>query len=186
MTEIIDKQDEIMVKLNSIQKFQQQIKQQYTFVNEGIDGINMNTEKYYNGTIKKMTDLNSKTIQQLNNIDISSEQKMNGYGNNNGVVVNEMTKLTTLTTQLTQDMSAASMLSVMREEYNNMRREKDEMRAEVAKYRKENEELALKKQQLEEEAINTRESKRRTIKNLVDELNDMRDQIFKMSQKYEK
>ena len=173
------------MKLSSIQKSQQQIKQQYTFINEGIDGMNMNSEKYYNATAKKMTDYHSKLTQSINDIDISVEQKANGGGGyggntNNGVVVNEMAKLTNLTTQLTQDMSAASMLSVMREEYNNMRKEKDEMRRECERYRKENEELALQKQRLEEEMINMRESKRRTIKNLVDELNEMRDQIFKM------
>merc|ERR1711933_500771 len=84
--------------------------------------------------------------------------------------------------QLTQDMSAANMLSVMREEYNNIRREKDEMRKEVERYRKENEELSLLANKLKDEAINTREAKRRTVKNMVDEINTMRDQIYKISQ----
>merc|ERR1719362_743714 len=80
ITEIIDKQDEIMVKLSSLQKFQQKIKEQYTSINEGIDGMNENNEKYYNGTIKKMGDYHSKVTQSINDIDIqyNTEQKSNG------------------------------------------------------------------------------------------------------------
>jgi len=172
-----------MGKLNFLQKFQEKMKQQYTNIVEGIDGINENNEKYYNGTIKKMGDYHSKITQSINDIDIqyNTEQKSNGTSRNNEVTT-QLTNLTNLTTQLTQDMSAASMLSVMRNEYDNIRKEKDSMKMEVERYRKENQILSLRNQELEEEAINVREAKRRTIKNLVDELNEMRDQIFKMSQ----
>ncbi len=49
---IIDKQDEILNKLQSINKYQQHIKQQYTFINEGTDNIDNINEKYYNQTKK--------------------------------------------------------------------------------------------------------------------------------------
>merc|ERR1711920_297479 len=112
----------------------------------------------------------------INNIEVNVEQKSIDNVGGSGQSVSSFTK------QLTQDMSAANMLSIMREEYNNVRREKDEMRKEVERYRRENEELSLQANKLKEEAINTREAKRRTVKNLVDEINTMRDQIYKISQ----
>eukprot|EP01084_Bolivina_argentea_P159686 278099_1 len=179
VNEIIGKSEDIMLKLGSVHKLQQQMKQQYALLNEQMDGVNANYENYHHQTTKKMAEYHSQLKQNIANIELPSNNRNNN--NNNGVVVHEMAKLTTLTSQLTQDMGAASMLSVMRNEYDNMRKEKEEMRTEIERYRRENQSLLLKKLELEEEAINARESKRRTIKNLVDELNDMRSQIHRLS-----
>ncbi len=92
-----------------------------------------------------------------------------------------MQQLTSLTAQLTENMNTAAMLSVLRNEYDNVRKEKEAMRMEVERVRRLNDALSLQKQLLEEEAVTNRESKRRTIKNLVDELNEMREQIHRLT-----
>merc|ERR1712137_1198909 len=67
-------------------------------------------------------------------------EKVGGKGND---VVSDINKLVSVNVKLSEDMSAASMLTLLREEYNNMRREKDEMRKEMEKYRDENVKLKM-------------------------------------------
>merc|ERR1712228_970646 len=162
ITDLMDKQDDILSKFNSLQKYYKGNKQQYAVIEEAMDSTNTNNERYYNGIVKKMGDNFSKLHASINDIDISMESKTSNESGGNGQNMNR------LAAQLTQDMSAANMLS--------------EMRKEVERYRKENEELSLQTNKLKEEAINSREAKRRTVKNLVDEINTMRDQIYKISQ----
>merc|ERR1712190_310658 len=129
--------------------------------------------RYYNGTIKKMGEYYAKLNAAVQNIEVNVGNNHGGGGGGGND--------SSFAAQLKQDMSTANMLSVMREEYNAIRREKDEMRKEVERYRKENETLSLEANRLKEEAINSREAKRRTVKNLIDEINTMRDQIFHLS-----
>merc|ERR1712232_740733 len=172
--DLMDKQDEILTKFNLLQKYSKENKQYYAQIEEGMDSMKENDERYYTGTIKKMGEYYSKLNASIQNIEVNvvDDGKGGGGGGDDS----------SFAAQLKHDMSTANMLSVMREEYNAIRREKDEMRKEVERYRKENETLSLEANKLKEEAINSREAKRRTVKNLIDEINTMRDQIFKISQ----
>merc|ERR1712129_316289 len=111
-----DKQDDILSKFKLLERNLKENKQNYSNIEETMDGIKEENERYYNGTIKKMGDYYSKLNASVNNIEMNVEQKVvdnsNGGGDNS----------------FAAQMSTANMLSVMRDEYNAIRREKDEMR----------------------------------------------------------
>merc|ERR1712013_328195 len=75
------------------------------------------------------------------------------------------------------------MLKVVRSEYESMRKERDVMRVEMEKERKEREALGLRVNEMESELLSVREAKRRTIKNLVDENNEMREQVRRLGKR---
>merc|ERR1712060_390696 len=115
----MDKQDDILSKFKLLERNLKENKQNYANIEEGIDAMKEENERYYNGTIKKMGDYYSKLNASVNNIEMNVEQKV--VDNSNGGGGNSFAA----------QMSTANMLSVMRDEYNAIRREKDEMRKEV-------------------------------------------------------
>lgn len=165
-----------MRTLSSVHKIQREMKQQNTTIHEGIEGVHLNEEQHHKTTLRKMNEYHNAISQRLQDMD-----SINGRSPYRNDREPEMHKLSNLTAQLTENMNTAAMLSVLRNEYENVRKEKEAMRMEVERYRRENDALSLRKQLLEEEAITNREAKRRTIKNLVDELNEMREQIHRLT-----
>ncbi|ETO27356.1 hypothetical protein RFI_09774, partial [Reticulomyxa filosa] len=124
----------------------------------------------------------------------------NGTFLRNDSVATEIQQLTQLTTKLIQDVGAVSMLSALREEYKLIREERDTLKKSVDQFRyvfffclnvpeihyksidrKHNSELLTRVNQLEEDAIYLRESKRTTVKNMVGELNEMREKLASLS-----
>merc|ERR1712003_571655 len=53
ITDLVDKQDDILSKFNLLQKHYKESKEKYALIEESIDGINGKNERYYNATIKK-------------------------------------------------------------------------------------------------------------------------------------
>jgi len=170
--ELVEKQEAMTRTLESVHRTQREIKEQNIAIHQGIDGLHLNADQYQKGMTRKMEEFQSEIGQKV----ASSSRRGVDHSERS-----EMNKLSNLTTQLTENMNTAAMLSVLRNEYDNVRKEKEAMRMEVERVRRENDELSLRKKLLEEEAVTNRENKRRTIKNLVDELNDMREQIGRLA-----
>merc|ERR1712129_686566 len=86
MSDLMDKQDDILSKFKLLERNLKENKQNYANIEEGIDGMKEENERYYNGTIKKMGEYYSKLNASVNNIEMYVEQKVvdnaNGGGGN--------------------------------------------------------------------------------------------------------
>merc|ERR1712129_668091 len=86
MSDLMDKQDDILTKFKLLERNLKENKQNYANMEETMDGIKEENERYYNGTIKKMGDYYSKLNASVNNIEMNVEQKVvdnsNGGGDN--------------------------------------------------------------------------------------------------------
>jgi len=173
-----DMLEETVQTLNSVHKLQREMKQENESMIESIESVDFNAEQHHKLSIQQMADYHNAIWPKLSSLNEREKNEETKHS--------EMQKLSTLTAQLADNMNTAAMLSVLRNEYENIRKEKESMRAEMERYRRENDALSLKRQRLEEEAITNREAKRRTIKNLVDELNEMREHIHRLTTNHQK
>ncbi|ETO35199.1 translocated promoter region (to activated MET oncogene) isoform 2, partial [Reticulomyxa filosa] len=132
---------------------------------------------------KKKEKLIQQSSQRYQSQQPSGQESVNNttVSTGNTLVTNEMQQLMQLSTKLTQDMGAVGMLSTLREEYKIIRDERDALKKTVDQFRKHNTELLTKINQLEQEVLYLRESKRTTVKNMVDEMNEMREKIASLS-----
>merc|ERR1712154_431361 len=75
ISDLMDKQDDILNKFGALQKHYKENKALFHQIEEGMDGIKENNERYYSQTNKKMADYFSKMNASINNIEVNVEQK---------------------------------------------------------------------------------------------------------------
>merc|ERR1740123_416229 len=123
--------------------------------------MNDNGQQYFGQTIRRMADHYSQLASLINNMNM----------NTNGGDMNTFSA----------QMSVGKELSIMRMEYNEMMKEQIEMRKEMERCRKQNEYLSLELKELQEESLTNKEAKKKNIKDLVEEHNHLRAQIYEIS-----
>ena len=95
----------------------------------------------------------------------------------------DLSMLTNITSKLCEDMSAMSVLSMVREELVFVKREKLDLQKQIQTMQDKINQLNKDKMDIEFELKYTQQTKRETIRNMVNEMNDMREQLKKFGQK---